>query len=588
MTDSQIGLPFRMRNTLLLLLLACVSCRDEPAADPVSDNVRLNLPTRNEAQDESNVVPSRLRFIDVSHDAGIDHTYYGSPSPQHYMTEQNGGGTALFDYDGDGSLDLFFVNGSHFEREANDVGATNRLYVSHDVLKYDDVTELAGLTAFGHGMGCTAADFDNDGFVDLFVAYYGRNRLWHNNGDGTFDEVTETAGVGDDRWGTSAAFADFDGDGNLDLYVANYVEWSPDEPPCQSNHRPPVMKSCSPTDHVGQIDLLYRNRGDGAFDEIGRTAGIAIDDVGKGLAVGIADLDGDARLDIVVANDTTPNFLFRNLGGMKFEEVGVANGAAYNQEGVAGSSMGVAVADYNGDGRFDFAVTNFLNEVNDLFENLGGARFRSTNTQLGLDAGSRPRLAFGILFADFDRDTHADLFVANGHIWDFTGVVEAYQYAMPPQLLHNEGGSRFREADTTAGDYFQQEWLGRSAAVGDLDNDGDADLVVTHLQAPAAVLRNDSERAGGSVVLQLVGTRSSRQPLGAPVFAVVGERTITLQVAAGGSFQSSSDPRVIVPTGDADSISKVRVVWPGGLAETWSSLPASGELTLVEGTGESD
>ncbi len=533
---------------------------------------------------------SPIRFTSVGKAAGVEFTYYGGPSPQHFMTEQNGGGVALLDFDQDGWLDIFFTNGSHFERPADRVGptASQRLYrnvtgAGDGDLRFEDVTATAGLIAFGFGMGCAAGDYDNDGFPDLFVCEYGRQRLWHNRGDGTFDDDTPSARVTDSQWSTSAAFGDLDGDGNLDLYVANYVKWSPDEPPCYTQHQPPVHISCGPLGRQGQPDRLYHNRGDGSFDEVGESAGIAIPH-GKGLDVVLGDFDGDRKLDIYVANDTVENFLFLNRGGMTFEEVGVSRGVAVSAEGTAMSGMGIACGDYNGDGHFDLYVTNFENEVNSFFENLGNATFRPVNSQLGLNSASRPMLGFGAVLVDFDLDHYPDLFVANGHVWDLRPLAMGHAYEMPAQILRNNRGTRFQDVSRTTGDYFRQKWLGRAVATGDLDNDGDTDLVVTQLGQPHSVLRNDSRRANGSIRLRLVGTTASRDALGARVEYRVAGHAWTLLVPAGGGYQASSDIRLLLAIDNDKTVDELRVVWSTGREEGRSPINSGSETIFVEGS----
>lgn len=529
---------------------------------------------------------SPIRFTTVTKEAGVAFTYYGGPSPEHFMTEQNGGGVGLLDFDGDGQLDIFFPNGSHFARPAEQADATHQLYLATGQLAYVEVSAAAGLDKFGFGMGCAAGDYDNDGFVDLFLAQYGMNRLWHNNGDGTFSEVTQTAGVTDDRWGTSAAFADLDGDGNLDLYVVNYVEWSPDDPPCYTQHQTPIQISCGPIGRTGQPDLLYHNLSDGTFGNVSDTSGIVRAEP-KGLGLAVADFDADGLLDIYVANDTTENYLFRNQGGMRFEEVAISQGVAVGSEGLAHSGMGVACGDMDNDGRFDLLVTNFDNQVNDLYKNLGPTGFSSVNQSFGLDPISRPVLGFGTVFSDFDSDGYLDMFVANGHVWDLTALQMSYAYEMPPQLVRNSNARRFQDASASAGPYFRDHRLGRGVAVGDLDGDGDEDLVVTHLDTPAELLRNDSERANATCRLRLVGKSSSRQPLGCRVEVLIEEQRRTYWMPSGGSFQSASDTELVIICGQATMIDEVTVHWPGHGQETWRRIAPARSLTLFQGTSTS-
>ena len=586
-----------MRNNLRIpLLCGCVACvlvaiawwRIQPTF--VDEMASPRSPVRSLPRvDAQTTSDSRIRFTSVAKVAGVDFTYYGGPSPQHFMTEQNGGGVALFDFDQDGWLDIFFTNGSHFDRPAEEVGltASQRLFrnvtgANDGTLLFEDVTETAGLTSYGFGMGCAAGDYDNDGFADLFVCEYGRQRLWHNRGDGSFDDVAELADVTDSLWAASAAFGDLDGAGNLALYVANYVEWSPDEPACYTQHQTPVHISCGPLGRKGQPDRLYHNIGDGHFKDIGESAGIALPN-GKGLDVVLADFDGDRLLDIYVANDTVENFLFLNRGAMKFEEVGVSRGVAVSDEGTAMSGMGIACADYNGDGHLDLYVTNFENEVNSFFENLGSATFRPVNSQLGLNPISRPMLGFGAVLADFDLDHFPDLFVANGHVWDLRPLAMGHYYEMPAQVLRNDRGRRFLDVTKNAGGYFQQKWLGRAVATGDLDNDGDTDVVVTQLGKAHSILRNDSQITNHGVRLRLIGTTSSRDALGARVEYQTTECTWTLLVPSGGGYQASSDQRLLLAVGN-DNIENLRVVWPNGNnTESYQGVSRSTEITLIEG-----
>lgn len=357
----------------------------------------------------------------------------------------------------------------------------------------------------------------------------------------------------------------------------------------------------------GQPDRLYRNRGDGTFEDIGPSAGVAVEEVGKGLAVGIADLNGDDRLDVYVANDTTPNFLFLNRGDGSFVDEAVVQGVALSHDGTAGSSMGVAIGDFDGgdEPSFDIAVTNFLHQPNDLFQNLGpagngeeagagagdqsgGGGFLAVNSRTGLDIVSRPFLKFGIAFSDLDLDTRPDLLIANGHIWDLTHLPLNYAYRMPSQVLRNRDGSRFDDASAIAGDFFRKSWLARSLAVGDLDNDGDPDVVMELLFDAPALLRNDSKRAGRSARVKLIGTGTARQALGRRVEWTSGGTRLAIPVPAGGSFQATHDDRLLLTASgaDADSIDEVVVRWGPGRSEQWRNLPTDRLHSLREGTGE--
>lgn len=529
-----------------------------------------------------------LKFVDVTTGSGIDFEFQGPPTEKAFMIEQNGGGVGLFDFDNDGTLDCFFVNGARPGRPNSELSSSNRLYRSVGEFQFADATRHSGLKAHGHGQGCAAADFDNDGFTDLFVTSFGRDRLWHNNGDGTFTEVTKTAGVGGQLWGTSAAFADLNADGLTDLYVVNYVDWSPDDPLCHPPGRDDVNFVCSPLDRSGQIDHLYQNMGDGTFQEIARASGVGIEETAKGLALAIADLTGDGWLDIYVANDTSPNFLFENRHGMKFEETAVLQGASISSDGSVGAGMGVACADYDGNGWFDLAVTNFRGQPNDVFANLGEDGFVPTNDTLGMDAISRAKLSFGIVFADFNLDGYPELFVANGHIhdWSFSDVQS--EYHMTPQILLNERGRRFIDVSKGSGSYFNQKWLGRAVAIGDLDNDGDSDVVVTHADKPPVLLRNDSAQDGAGIAVRLVGTTAARSALGTTVRFVVDGRTIVTRVRSGTGFQAAHDARVVVPSPpDGQRLDSIEVTWAGGSRERWSNVVAdSRQITLTQGTGE--
>lgn len=498
------------------------------------------------------------------------------------MTEQNGSGVALLDFDGDGWLDLFLANGSHPDRPAAESGATHRLYRCVAEWNYDDVTIQAGVAETGYGMGCAVGDFDSDGFPDLFLAGYAKNRLWHNNGDGTLSEVDLPAAPFPDRWSTSAAFADLDADGNLDLYVTNYVDYRFEDGACFTQHRPrPAMIPCGPLGRTGQPDTVLHNQADGTFADVSARAGVD-QHAGKGLGVSIADFNEDGLLDVYVANDTTENLLFENEGELRFSETALLKGSAFGADGRARSGMGVACGDCNDDGRFDLFVTNFQHEPHDLFLGVDSFGFVPRNSEMGLDRLTRPMLSFGTCFGDFDLDADLDLFVANGHVWNLESLNLDYDYQMTPQLLMNDHGQQFRDVSSTSGDWFGRPRVGRAVAVGDIDNDGDEDLVVTSLESPVALLRNDSASAA-AVSVQVVGVTAARDSRGVRVDVQLGSKWTTRRVSAGDSFQAASDSRVHFATNGHDRISAVRVHWPGQTPEEWHDLPVAARLTVVEG-----
>lgn len=531
---------------------------------------------------------SPFHFTNVASESGVKFTYKGSPTAQAHMTEQNGGGAGLFDFDNDGRLDLFLVNGAEFGKKQSALASSHRLYRGNGDFTFADATTDSGMKSHGFGMGCAAADYDNDGFTDVFVAAYGKDRLWQNNGDGTFTETTDIAGVGCEKWGTSAAFADLDADGLTDLYVVNYVDWSPDGPPCTAPGNPNVRFICSPMQLAAQPDVLYRNNGDGTFTEFGANAGVTPEDLGKGLALSIADLNDDGQLDIYVANDTTANSLFINQQDMKFEDQAVIQGVAISADGAVGAGMGVACADCDGNGFLDLAVTNFRGQVNDIFSNLGPNGFVPASDTFGMDAVSKSSLGFGIMLADFNMDSRPDMLIANGHIHDysFNDTVES-EYKMRSQVLLNKNGKRFTDVSANSGDYFNKKWLARSIAIGDIDNDGDPDAVITHLFDPPALLRNDSKSANKGTKFQPIGTTSARESRGAKVRVKMTDRIVVSHVPAGTGFQAFHDRRVLTAVPANSSVDYVEVHWPGGSIERWNTpAPTTHDtVVLIEGTG---
>ena len=530
---------------------------------------------------------SPFQFVNVMKDSGVDFVYKGSPTPNAHMVEQNGGGAGLFDFDNDGSLDLLLVNGAQFNAKQLALASSHRLYRGDGAFHFSDATVGSRIKSHGFGMGCTAADYNNDGFTDIFIAAYGRDRLWQNNGDGTFSETTDIAGVGCEKWGTSAAFADLDADGLTDLYVVNYVDWKVDGPPCTAPGDPNVKFICSPMQLPAQSDVLYRNNGDGSFTELGTEAGVAPEELGKGLALSIVDLNDDGMLDVYVANDTTANSLFTNQGNMKFADQAVMQGVAISADGAVGASMGVACADCDGNGFLDLSVTNFRGQVNDVFSNLGPSGFVPASDTFGMDAVSRASLGFGIMFADFNMDLWPDMLIANGHIHDYSFRGES-EYRMRSQVLLNQNGKRFADVSAGSGGYFSKKWLARSIAIGDIDNDGDPDAIMTHLHDQPALLRNDSTSTNERMKFKPIGTRSARESRGATVTIRLSDRTVVSHVPAGTGFQAFHDRRVLTAIPAENTVEYVEVRWPGGSIERWDNpVPANHDtVLLVEGTGK--
>ncbi len=557
-----------------------------PSPDQLVPGTKIGvLALEDSVEPENDENASPISFSDVTQQSGIDFTYYGVPSPQAYMTEQNGGGVAVFDADGDQVQDIFLVNGSHFQKPAESGEQSSQLYRGRGKFSYDKVTRSAFIEHHSFGMGVASGDFDNDGFADLFIACFGRNSLFQNQGDGTFRRITsEPIDVRRD-WSCSPAFADFNGDGLLDLYVVNYVDWASDHKPCSDPKHPEIRRTCSPTSKNAVADNLYLNNGNLTFADVGKSAGIANEIIGKGLALGVFDANGDGRLDIYVANDTTANSLFINQDSMKFVDAATEYGVAVSVDGVHGASMGVGIADYDRNGNKDILVTNFRNQVNDLYSSLGAAGYVFANTETGLDLSSRSKLAFGAVFRDLNGDTWPDIFISNGHIWNLTSLGNQYEYQMTASLLANQSGSRFRDVSEKSGKYFQKKWLGRSVAAGDLDNDGDIDLVVQHLESRARVLRNDTVDYPQSVTIGFSGVKSSRSPLGCQVRFSHPTGIVTTHIPSGESFQASHDPRINIPIGAGNVIKMLEITWPDGHPEQWLNIgvTAGQQLLAIEG-----
>jgi hypothetical protein len=507
-------------------------------------------------------------LVDVATEAGIDFTFHTGTRGRHDLPEIMGGGVALFDADGDGRLDVYLTDGGPIDAE-DDVDPPCRLYLNRGGWRFEDVTATAEAPGPRYAMGCAVGDVDGDGRDDLLVTGWGGRRLYRNLGGGRFEDVTARAGLGSSDWGTSAAFADLDGDGDLDLYVCNYVEYDARRAPfCAA---PDGRRDyCGPEVFAAQPDRLYRNDGDGTFTDVSDEAGI-VDRDGRGLGVLIADLDDDGRADVFVANDGTASFLWRNLGGMRFEEIASRAGVALDGRGQALAGMGAAVGDVDGDGRLELLVGNLLGRGTVGWSAIGDGLYVDASDRLGLRVATRGVTGFGLALADFDGDGDLDALQANGHVLDRERLGEPL--AMRPILLSNEGG-RFREK--SAGDWFDRPILGRGVAIGDLDGDGRPDAVVARLDGPAAVLRNRSEARMAAIVAAP----------GASVRVTVKGQTTTHVAAGGGSYLAASPPVAYVAVGDAEVIERVEVTWADGTREAWTDVPARASIALEQGTGD--
>jgi tetratricopeptide (TPR) repeat protein len=525
--------------------------------------------------------PTPPRFVDDAASAGLRFVFRSGRSPERQLPETMSGGLALIDYDGDGWLDVYAAQGGTFPPDSSHAGGGDRLFRNRGDGTLEDRTEAAGLRrlARGYGLGVAVGDYDNDGRPDLFLTRWRAYTLLRNKGDGTFEDVTARAGLGGDRdWPTSAAWADLDGDGDLDLYVCHYLVWDPDNPRLCKHTTSDENTYCAPRLFQSLPDHVFRNDG-GRFVDVTTESGI-LDQDGRGLGVLAADLDGDHRVDLFVANDGSANYLFRNLGGFRFEETGHASGVAGNAEGGYQAGMGIACGDLDGDGRPDVVVTNFYGESSSYFQNLGGGMFADRTAAVGLLAASRFRLGFGVAFEDVNNDGRLDLLTAYGHVNDLRPT---FAYAMPAQLLLGTEGGRLVDVSDRAGPAWSKPRVGRGLAAGDLDNDGRLDAVILDQNEPLAYVHNRSDAVGHFVTFRLEGTRSNRDAVGAEVTVVSGGRRQVAQRFGGGSYISSGDPRLHFGLGAADRIERVEVRWPSGRADTYRDLPADTGYLLREG-----
>jgi enediyne biosynthesis protein E4 len=539
--------------------------------------------------------PSPFRFAEIARDAGIDFIHFSGMTAAKYQPTAHGSGVAVFDYDNDGKLDLYFATATLLPVGTAKNGP-NRLFKNLGGNKFQDVTENAGVGFAGFCHGIVVGDIDNDDDPDVFLCNYGANVLFLNNGDGTFRDISKSAGIDRPNWSSGGAFLDFDNDGDLDLYVANYGIWKlpEDDKFCGRLDPMRIRRYCSPTVIRPAKHQLYRNNGDLTFTEVYDHAILTIDPEtkepkprcdGRGFAAVTADLNGDGLIDIYVANDVCPNFLFLNRGDGTFDDATESSGAAYDDKGRAQSGMGVDAEDVNGDGLPDLFATNFTNEYNTLHINLMSGLFMDATSFYGLAADTMPFVGWGTALADFDNDGWPDNFVANGHVDDNRQQFGQHsEYAEPPMLFLNLKGKRFRLATRGAGSYFETKHVGRGAAFGDIDNDGDIDIVVNHKDGAPALLRNDTKSDNHWIRLELHGTKSNHDAIGTHVKIEVGVRTIFRQRKGGYSLMASNDPRLLIGVGPEGEVDKVTLRWPSGMVSTLQHLKTDRSYKIVEPT----
>ena len=530
---------------------------------------------------------SSANFVDITSRSGITFQYQASHTSRKYPIETMGAGVALLDYDNDGRLDIFLVNGAPLPdptpRDAipqkSGPAYWNRLYHQRGDGTFEDVTVKAGLQGAGYGMGVAVGDYNNDGFEDIYVTAYGGNKLYRNNGDGTFSDITQIAGVGGSGWSTSAAWVDLDNDGWLDLVVLRYLDWNFEDIWC-GEHKPGGRYYCGPDLFKPVAPLVFHNNRNGTFTEVSERLGIS--KKGKGLGVAVADYDHDGRVDLFVANDMVPQFLYHNKGDGTFEEVAETAGVALDANGHVFAGMGVNFVDYDNDGKPDLFIVDLANQGYALYRNNGGGSFSYVSENTAIRAMSLAHSGWGTCFLDFDNDGWKDLLVAQGHLMDTIEQLQPNLQYRETMLLAKNTGGRFTEISNVSGAPFQQRWVARGMAIGDLDNDGRVDAVVLTNEGPVHILHNATATQNHWLILELVGHKSNRDGIGAVVTVTTPDSQQTATVSTAGSYLSSSDKRVHFGLGPQGKIQTIEICWPSGVDQVLKNVPADRILKIQE------
>ena len=526
-----------------------------------------------------------VRFVDITNQAGITFKHISSPEKK-YIVESMSGGVALFDYDNDGMLDIYLVNSLTMDFLNSPTKPQSELYRNNGDGTFTNVTVKAGVGDTGWGMGVCVGDYNNDGWDDLFVTGLGPDHLFKNNGDGTFTDVTKTARVSDPRFTTGAAFLDYDNDGYLDLFVTNYVDFDINNLPtrersCQYRG---IEVQCGPRGLRGAGDTLYHNNGDGTFTDVSAKAGVSDPNGYYGLGVASSDFDGDGWVDIFVANDATPNFFYRNNGDGTFKEIGFLSGTAVNADGSEQACMGVTVGDYDHDGKLDIFATNFAQEYNVLYRGQGSNMFSDVSNASGFL--NQPYVSWGTKFFDYDNDGWLDLFVANGHVYPQVDAAKLDAgYRQRKLLYRNNRNGKFSEEAAQHGEALMEKRTSRGVAFGDIDDDGDVDLIVNDLDGAPSLLRNDGGNANNSLLIKTVGDKSNRDGIGARVKVVSGDLTQIDEVRSGASYISHNDLRLHFGLEKRTKIDLIEIRWPSGTTTKLENMGVNRIIVVKEGKG---